>query len=482
MTLLTFPTPFHPTLFPFASTPSPAVSVGVSCGTLVAISLERFYAICQPLRSRRWQTLSHSYRVILAIWLGSVSVMIPIAVFNRDIKLKNGKHACREIWPSYLWESLYMVLLDMVLLVIPLFLMAFSYGHVAKELWSGVTISSTDPGSPLSADDNFDDEEEEKEGEGGGRGGGKEGGGGGGKEEELKEEQEEEKVEEEEEEEEEMEQMEKEEVIVSFEFVLMLFLFLFLDETESARFEVKDTLNPPTSATSNNLNISTSSLAARGHQNGYSTPRQGGSSPLLDRRQQNFKRSGSSESSSMVNTVNTSSSYNKHLNHHHANNHHNSTGSSNSHMAQSLIHPAYTARVLQNKKRVVKMLCVVVLEYFVCWTPLFLLNSWTVLDYLSARAHFTPLLKTAILLLAYLSSCIHPITYCFMNRRFRQSFADAFRCCFRHKLGAHSVLYSEASQALPAGGAAVAGKGQGLNGRAGLVGTNNRNFRITWKK
>ena len=56
----------------------------------------------------------------------------------------------REIWPSYLWESLYMVLLDLVLLVIPLFLMAFSYGHVAKELWSGMTISNNDPGSPLS--------------------------------------------------------------------------------------------------------------------------------------------------------------------------------------------------------------------------------------------------------------------------------------------------------------------------------------------
>ncbi|GFR68448.1 cholecystokinin receptor [Elysia marginata] len=72
-----------------------AVSVGVSCGTLVAISLERFYAICQPLKSRRWQTLAHSYRVIQAIWLTSVSVMIPIAVFNRVIKLKNGKQACR---------------------------------------------------------------------------------------------------------------------------------------------------------------------------------------------------------------------------------------------------------------------------------------------------------------------------------------------------------------------------------------------------
>lgn len=104
-----------------------------------------------------------------------------------------------------------------------------------------------------------------------------------------------------------------------------------------------------------------------------------------------------------------------------------------------IIRPAYCTRILANKKRVVKMLCVVVLEYFICWTPLSVLNSWTVFDYRSARDNFTPLLKSAILLLSYLSSCIHPITYCFMNRRFRQSFAFAFKCCFRKKLSSMNI-------------------------------------------
>ena len=74
---------------------SPAVSVCVSCGTLVAISLERFYAICQPLLSRRWQTLAHSYRAIGAIWVTSLCLTLPIAVFHRLIDLQTGKHACR---------------------------------------------------------------------------------------------------------------------------------------------------------------------------------------------------------------------------------------------------------------------------------------------------------------------------------------------------------------------------------------------------
>ncbi|XP_041357799.1 cholecystokinin receptor type A-like [Gigantopelta aegis] len=100
--------------------------------------------------------------------------------------------------------------------------------------------------------------------------------------------------------------------------------------------------------------------------------------------------------------------------------------------AQSLRQVNYE-RILLSKRRVVKMLCVVVLEYFLCWTPLFLVNTWTVMDYLSARRNVTLLTKALVFLLAYLSSCVHPITYCFMNRRFRQSFLEMFACCGQRK-------------------------------------------------
>lgn len=124
-----------------------------------------------------------------------------------------------------------------------------------------------------------------------------------------------------------------------------------------------------------------------------------------------------------------------------------SSESSGGKLHVQVLHPTHNMRVLKNKKRVIKMLCVVVSEYFICWTPLFVLNSWTTLDYLTARKHFTPLLKTSILLCAYMSSCIHPITYCFMNQRFRQSFADAFRCCFRKKANNTTAIFSDASHA-----------------------------------
>ena len=59
-----------------------AVSVGASCFTLVAISLERYFAICRPLHSRAWQTLSHAYRCIVLTWVLAAGISAPVAVFQ----------------------------------------------------------------------------------------------------------------------------------------------------------------------------------------------------------------------------------------------------------------------------------------------------------------------------------------------------------------------------------------------------------------
>lgn len=68
-----------------------ATSVAVSAWTLVAISCERYYAICHPLSSRRWQTLKHAYKLIGLIWFGSFLFMSPIAVLSKLIPTSQGK-------------------------------------------------------------------------------------------------------------------------------------------------------------------------------------------------------------------------------------------------------------------------------------------------------------------------------------------------------------------------------------------------------
>lgn len=88
---------------------------------------------------------------------------------------------------------------------------------------------------------------------------------------------------------------------------------------------------------------------------------------------------------------------------------------------------------LQNKKRVIKMLFAVVLEFFICWTPVYIMNT---ISLFNPTIIYKGIGSSGILylqLLAYVSSCCNPITYCFMNRGFRKAFLNLFRCFKRFR-------------------------------------------------
>ncbi|KAK6740113.1 hypothetical protein RB195_008529 [Necator americanus] len=81
------------------------------------------------------------------------------------------------------------------------------------------------------------------------------------------------------------------------------------------------------------------------------------------------------------------------------------------------------------KQRVIRMLIVVVIIFFCCWTPSYI---WWLL--LMAGDSFESLelsvwnsdLNTFITLLTYISSCTNPITYCFLNKKFRTAIYAMF--------------------------------------------------------
>lgn len=62
---------------------------------------------------------------------------------------------------------------------------------------------------------------------------------------------------------------------------------------------------------------------------------------------------------------------------------------------------------------------------------MYVLQTWNLFDPTTARQSITPVTMNMIHLLSYVSACCNPITYCFMNRKFRQGFLSAFRCCRR---------------------------------------------------
>ena len=107
---------------------------------------------------------------------------------------------------------------------------------------------------------------------------------------------------------------------------------------------------------------------------------------------------------------------------------------------------------LMAKKRVIRMLLVIVFLFFLCWTPIFVVNAWQAFDRRSAyRLTGAPI--SFIHLLSYTSACVNPIIYCFMNKRFRQGMLSTFTCCscFRTGFGRNSSLGRSAGSRISKG-------------------------------
>ncbi|KAI8034588.1 hypothetical protein M5D96_012641, partial [Drosophila gunungcola] len=117
------------------------------------------------------------------------------------------------------------------------------------------------------------------------------------------------------------------------------------------------------------------------------------------------------------------------------------------------------SKSLESKKRVVKMLFVLVLEFFICWTPLYVINTMTMLLGPAVYEYVGYTSISFLQLLAYSSSCCNPITYCFMNASFRRAFVDTFKgmrvcervcapCCFWRRRSKNETNLSVAGNSI----------------------------------
>ncbi|KAK2905261.1 hypothetical protein QQF64_033527 [Cirrhinus molitorella] len=268
------------------------ISVCISTFSLVAIAIERYSAICNPLKSRAWQTRSHAYKVIASTWVLSFLIMTPYPIFSALVKFTKPNnitaHMCRHDWPKSEVEQAWCILLLFVLFFIPGVVMIIAYGLISRELYRGIQF-----------------ELEQKKGQCGMKNG------------------------------------------------ISSTVLYSSDDGDGCYIQVSKRPN----------SMEMSALTPTG-------------SAKVDR-----PRSNTSEAKLMA------------------------------------------------KKRVIRMLIVIVAMFFICWMPLYSVNTWKAFDLPSAHRALSGAPISFIHLLSYTSACVNPIIYCFMNKRFRKALLSTFSCC-----------------------------------------------------
>ncbi|XP_037931952.1 cholecystokinin receptor-like [Teleopsis dalmanni] len=409
---------------------SQAASVAVSSWTLVAISCERYYAICHPLRSRTWQTINHAYKIIGFIWFGSIVCMTPIAVFSQLIPTsRQGLRKCRENWPrdAIGYERSYNILLDLILLVLPLLILCVAYILITRTLYVGmkneramifgsssnkvstqveaVATVTTSPMPSFGFNLNMSFRCHSRNG-GNGAVGTTVGGNNANNNAEVEMVYQQQPQTQRQQHQQHQQQQHQQQQCYD-DITQQGSKRKLLTASDGRRYLYCMRSSSVKSVNRNNNGGNTI--------NGSSV---GGISPSPSMtvinvpQQQRFKLHSQRQQHHLQCDVDRRKS--------------NSTPSLRI-TQEAALRRSNETKNLESKKRVVKMLFVLVLEFFICWTPLYVINTvamfigpaiYEYVDYTSISFFH---------LLAYSSSCCNPITYCFMNAGFRRAFLDTFK-------------------------------------------------------
>ncbi|KAL4220392.1 orexin receptor [Mactra antiquata] len=112
--------------------------ISVSVLTLCAISVERWYAICYPLRFH--STVKRTRFIILIIWIISVGVGTPEFVVSTTVPYRNDTILFTACYPA-LWDNhttmTFQICLMVSLYFAPVLLMTFTYSQISIVLWTG---------------------------------------------------------------------------------------------------------------------------------------------------------------------------------------------------------------------------------------------------------------------------------------------------------------------------------------------------------
>nr|XP_006813757.1 PREDICTED: probable G-protein coupled receptor 83-like [Saccoglossus kowalevskii] len=123
------------------------VSEAVSIFTLTAIGIDRYYVVMYPLRPR---TDNRKKKIIILVtWILATGLSAPkpwvLQLYSYPLVDGKTAHSCSPNWPSIEHKHRYDWALVIILFALPLVLLSFCYGRVARKLWLRSLPGNADP-------------------------------------------------------------------------------------------------------------------------------------------------------------------------------------------------------------------------------------------------------------------------------------------------------------------------------------------------
>ncbi|XP_052318612.1 G-protein coupled receptor 54-like [Oncorhynchus keta] len=112
------------------------VTAQATCITLSAMSVDRCYVTVYPLQSLRHRTPRMAVTVSVSIWIGSLLLSVPIALYQR---LEEGcwfgpQTYCSEVFPSARLQRAFILYSFLAVYLLPLVTICFCYAFMIKRM------------------------------------------------------------------------------------------------------------------------------------------------------------------------------------------------------------------------------------------------------------------------------------------------------------------------------------------------------------
>ncbi|RWS29360.1 gastrin/cholecystokinin type B receptor-like protein [Leptotrombidium deliense] len=140
------------------------VSAICSVLTLTTMSIERYYAIIHPVKSRYMCTMSQTRKIIAFIWITSLVAATPVLFVqvHMEVGSRHKGYWCVRAWNQKTLWRLYECYMLLLILIIPSVVMAYTYKCICLQL-RGVIVQRA---SMFCGNDNFTGNIELKEANG----------------------------------------------------------------------------------------------------------------------------------------------------------------------------------------------------------------------------------------------------------------------------------------------------------------------------